>query len=437
MAHWLADYERPFFIRSSLLCVGAFLLFALSSSPAAAETLASSVPSVVPFAATVKPHVAYLRLHAKQNSPEIGFLRKGAIVTVTDCAPDCATKGAWAILGSDGALKLSLLRWGLDEVSAPVSLQPEQLQYGRTDGAGSKVYQKPELGSRLLSRRYLPQEMAFVPNPELQAKGWLQRVDGGFVRARLVKQLPPSTFRGEANPSLPIAFVLHELGQKKDGAITDRLHRYERLPVQRLDGTRVTVDKGTLPRHAVRVIRLRSPPPILPIGARWVVVDLAEQTLTAYEGTRPVLATLVSTGTGSLQDRTKLGLYEVQHKMLFSNMRGKQDSPYVVDRVPYTIYYDKNEAIHGAYWHDSFGIKLSHGCVNLSLADAKWLFDWSPPQLPAGWSEIEPKAAGLTSLWVLIASGVPDESALPTVQGMGRPTYSRVSPLANQRDRKK
>ena len=106
--------------------------------------------------------------------------------------------------------------------------------------------------------------MAFLVNPELRAKGWQERVDGGFVRARFVAPLSPSTFRGEANPVLPLAFVLHELGQKKAGGITDRLHRYDRLPMQSVAGALVTTDKGTLPRHAVRVIPLRSPPPSIP-----------------------------------------------------------------------------------------------------------------------------------------------------------------------------
>jgi lipoprotein-anchoring transpeptidase ErfK/SrfK len=44
-------------------------------------------------------------------------------------------------------------------------------------------------------------------------------------------------------------------------------------------------------------------------------------------------------------------------------------------RVPYTLYFHKSEGLHGTYWHDRFGTCESHGCVNLSLADARWLFD--------------------------------------------------------------
>jgi hypothetical protein len=83
-------------------------------------------------------------------------------------------------------------------------------------------------------------------------------------------------------------------------------------------------------------------------------------------------------------------------------MHGEGDDPYAVDRVPYTLYFDKGEALHGTYWHDGFGAPASHGCVNLALADALWLFNWAPPKLPENWSAIDPLRAGLTSLWVLV-----------------------------------
>ena len=88
--------------------------------------------------------------------------------------------------------------------------------------------------------------------------------------------------------------------------------------------------------------------------------------------------------------------------MDYSDMHGEPDDPYGVDRVPYVHYFHKNEALHGTYWHDRFGFPASHGCVNLSPADARWLFEWAPPRLPESWSTIDPKTAGLSSLWVFI-----------------------------------
>lgn len=50
---------------------------------------------------------------------------------------------------------------------------------------------------------------------------------------------------------------------------------------------------------------------------------------------------------------------------------------YYLDNVPWTMYFDQARALHGAYWRTRFGYPQSHGCVNLSLGDAHWLFNWA------------------------------------------------------------
>jgi lipoprotein-anchoring transpeptidase ErfK/SrfK len=180
------------------------------------------------------------------------------------------------------------------------------------------------------------------------------------------------------------------------------LQRYDRVPVREIDKHSVATNSGPLTRKAARIITRHSRPPIIPDGAKWVLVDLGQQTLTAYEGDVPVFATLISSGKDHDESETHPGLYRVEHKMDCSDMHGEPDDPYGVDRVPYVLYFHKNEALHGTYWHDRFGFPASHGCVNLSPADARWLFEWAPPRLPENWSTIDPKAAGLGSLWVFI-----------------------------------
>jgi hypothetical protein len=54
------------------------------------------------------------------------------------------------------------------------------------------------------------------------------------------------------------------------------------------------------------------------------------------------------------------------------------------------MYFNGDLALHGAYWHDRFGTRRSHGCVNLAPRDARWLFNWAPPGLPPGWSAVFP-----------------------------------------------
>jgi len=112
-----------------------------------------------------------------------------------------------------------------------------------------------------------------------------------------------------------------------------------------------------------------SPPPT---EDRWIDIDLSEQRLAAYVGTVPVYATRISSGVPNMPTRT--GQFHIYRKLASTTMSGPG---YSLPGVPWTMYYDGNYAIHGTYWHDNFGQPMSHGCVNLPTADAKWLFDWA------------------------------------------------------------
>ena len=342
-----------------------------------------------------------MRLRPETSSSEVGLLREGATITVTACQPDCASPQAWALLGADGAVKLDLLDPNPVRVDGPAVPTAETSWYGRVGKSGIKIFKEPRLNGPIVTRKRINREMAFLPNVELWKSGWLERIEGGFVRARRVQTLTASRFQGEIRPRLPLAFVVRNVRGSATGG-TNRLHRYDRISVREIDGASVDTDMGPLPRTALRIVTLHSPPPAIPAGAKWILVDLAQQTLTAYEGETAVYATLISSGKDYKESQTHAGLYEVEHKMAYSDMHGESDDPYDVDRVPYALYFDKNEALHGTYWHDRFGTRASHGCINLALTDARWLFDWSPPKLPEDWTTIDPRAAGLTSLWVLI-----------------------------------
>jgi hypothetical protein len=136
-----------------------------------------------------------------------------------------------------------------------------------------------------------------------------------------------------------------------------------------------------------------SPPPAdLAPNEKWIDIDLTHQTLVAFEGTEPVYATLVSTGKRDLNDKTKdhptpSGVFHIQSKHVSSTMDGDvaADAPYSIEDVPWTMYFDGSYALHGAFWHANFGHPMSHGCVNLSPADARALFGWTDPKLPDGW----------------------------------------------------
>ena len=376
---------------------------ALSLGAAALADAQPAVPTP-PFPAIVVSAQCNVRLRPEESAPQIGLLRAGARLTVSGCVPDCASKEAWALLGSDGAVRLSSLRQATESEAPAVTISADRLWYGRARSRAPRIYQTPDLRAPHIHHPEVPLEMALLPDETLRASGWFERVEGGYVQVKGVSFLEVSRFSGQASPTLPLVFILKPLPSTRSGDPgAHGLQRYDRVPLVRMERSRIVTDGGTFPRGSAAVVLLQARPAAIPAGSKWVAVDLAAQTLTAYEGDTPVYATLVSSGKSKDGKRTLTGLYRVQHKLLYSDMHGEPNDPYTVERVPYTQYFDRSEGLHGTYWHDGFGARASHGCVNLSIADAKWIFDWSPPPLPAEWDGIDPVAAGLTDLWVLIS----------------------------------
>jgi hypothetical protein len=143
-----------------------------------------------------------------------------------------------------------------------------------------------------------------------------------------------------------------------------------------------------IPAGDVRTVQpAESPPPLLREGERWIDVDLDTQTLVAYEGSYPVYATLVTTG--AKDTPTETGMWRVWKKVAETDMSGLSgEDPYAVATVPWTQFFspEKGLALHAAYWHDKFGTPRSHGCINLSPRDARWIYFWSDPIVPPGWT---------------------------------------------------
>ena len=118
-----------------------------------------------------------------------------------------------------------------------------------------------------------------------------------------------------------------------------------------------------------------APPPGVPADA--IAIDTYEQTLAVYRGGQIVFGTLISSG--SRWFPTRPGTFQIWAKLWADRMTGvyraDRSDYYYLEDVPFVLYYDGDRALHGAYWHDNFGVQTSHGCVNLSPADARWLFD--------------------------------------------------------------
>lgn len=107
-------------------------------------------------------------------------------------------------------------------------------------------------------------------------------------------------------------------------------------------------------------------------GERWIDVDLGAQTVHAYDGEHLVRSFLSSTGRAATP--TVTGQYRIWIKFLYDDMRGPG---YYLRDVPYVMYFYKGYGLHGTYWHNNFGTPMSNGCVNLSIEDAAWLYDFA------------------------------------------------------------
>jgi LysM repeat protein len=113
-------------------------------------------------------------------------------------------------------------------------------------------------------------------------------------------------------------------------------------------------------------------PPAPLASGRAILVSTGEQRIYAYENGQMVRSHLVSTGRA--ETPTVLGDYNIYVKLQADDMSGPD---YFLPQVPYTMYFFQGYAIHGTYWHNSFGRPMSHGCVNLPVEEARWWFDFA------------------------------------------------------------
>lgn len=115
-----------------------------------------------------------------------------------------------------------------------------------------------------------------------------------------------------------------------------------------------------------------------PTSGKWIDVNVTTQTVTAYEGSTPVKSVVASTGVA--RTPTVLGTYKIYRKIQSQTMSGGSQAMgdyYYLPNVTDVMYFYRGYALHGTYWHSNFGRPMSHGCVNLTLADAKWFFEWA------------------------------------------------------------
>jgi hypothetical protein len=261
---------------------------------------------------------------------------------------------------------------------------------------------------------------------ERGSRKYFRTQSNGFIPARAIVPVKPSEFRGvelgapdakvgdaasDAVPfSLPIAFVMsrdffayapNKAGKLRPAKKPGYHHLFRVTGTMEQGGTTFLLGEDGQAYRSRDVARIdaREKPAAIADDEKWLDVDLSTQSLVAYVGKTPVFATLVSTG--RIKDEldplknfeTPVGEFRITSKHLTATMDGDHaiDGPYSIEDVPYVMYFQLAYALHSAFWHNAFGRPRSHGCINLAPFDARFVFNFIEPPLPALWHGVFPK----------------------------------------------
>ncbi len=258
---------------------------------------------------------------------------------------------------------------------------------------------------------------------------FVRTVRGRYLKLAPLEERRGSEFAGvnlDAERTLPVAWAIRSgrpfrVELRQDGSpkllgdeTSEPIARLTLLPwvgQQRLGGRifHQLKDGRYLKHWFVAVARKIDPPEQIKADEPWVHIDLGQQTLVLYRGPQPVYATLVSTGLEGFD--TPAGVYSIRAKYVAETMSDlgpdAGDERYKIEDVPYTQYFSGSLALHGAFWHERFGLRRSHGCVNLSPADARRVFEHTAPRLPEGWHGVSTDRTDFRASQVVI-TGAPE-----------------------------
>ncbi len=306
------------------------------------------------------------------------------------------------------------------EKPKPEKRKPERRKAGKqtdkkADGPVTTIQEveppKP-IGPKLVEGKPLVGSVNVRQYEELTVAGrvyWrISQKEPEYVMRQAITPHKPSLYGGsrlgdDTGLAMPIAFVwprvmgwqqANTMHKANGGGVARQLPARTAIPI--LDTAQDKTGKPTAYRIGegewiwaadVRLFTPRPVPKSIGPAERWIDVDLDTQILVAFEGELPVYATMLSSG--GKDAPTETGVYRMWLKESEADMKGLNgEDPYSVATVPWTQFYspERGLALHTAYWHDQFGVRRSRGCLNLAPRDARWLYFWSDPQVPPGWT---------------------------------------------------
>ena len=234
--------------------------------------------------------------------------------------------------------------------------------------------------------------VALKDSLEVHGQKYYQIASTEWLSAEYAKKIAPPNFQGyifKQNPTVNFGWIINEFISRTGPGYQypetgvqywrmDNIIIYDSAITNDIEWVMIGYNEWVEHRVTSRVIPNYERPEGVPVD-KWIEINLHEQVLLAYEDGNLVFATLISSGVDPFF--TQPGVFQVYKKLEYDRMSGSFEADrsdyYYLEEVPYIMYYDQARAIHGAYWQSLLGYQRSHGCVNLSVADSHWLYDWA------------------------------------------------------------
>ncbi len=314
-------------------------------------------------------------------------------------------------LCSLGFLGMTLPEKLIDETISAFPSEPHENLLGRVAKTGQKLYEEPDLQSGVIQNLQLDSifkitDMAVNENDTSPNQIWYELDDQGFAHSKYIQPVRNNENRTNTRilgdgclGEITVPFVDSYRQMYKKSSLVYRLYYASTYwVVSRAEDSSGEVwytllDDRTytnfyVPAAAVRLVpkyELFPISPQVPWQQKRIDIDLSTQKMTAYENTKVVFTSRISSGIRTLEGgfSTPKGYFRITIKRPCRHMAYPGDDVYTgydLPGVPWVSYFTSNGvALHGSYWHNDFGVPHSHGCINMTPEAAKWVYLWSTP----------------------------------------------------------
>lgn len=278
----------------------------------------------------------------------------------------------------------------------PFELSSIPFSYAQADSGEIPVYATLDDALNDHSTRKIPaghiKYLSLIDRAETERGRFYQFSTSEWVSAQYVSKVGVPNFQGylfKKNPHFTFGWFINEAASRsapgydapETGKHYQRLNKvrvFESQTVREIDWVKIGPDEWVEHKNVALVVPNYTPPKGV-TADRWIEVNLYEQVLTVYDKGNLVFATLISSGTPPFY--TQPGVFQIYKMIENEYMTGVFEADrsdyYYLEDVPFIMYFDQARALHGAYWQTLLGYQRSHGCVNLSVADSHWLYDWA------------------------------------------------------------